>query len=58
VLRDPEPRGNSRGASASRGPAPDGGSRAPAPPDPSTRVGDATAEQPARRTRPPSAGPA
>ena len=42
VLRDPEQRGNSRG---SRAPASDG---APAPPDPSTRVGDATAEQPRR----------
>jgi hypothetical protein len=49
VLRDPEPRGNSRGAA-------DGPGRAPAPPDPGTRMGD-TAEQPTRRPRP-SADPA
>ncbi len=54
VLRDPEPRGgNSRGG---RSPAPEDGNSAPAPPDPSTRVGDATSEQP-RRARP-SADPA
>jgi hypothetical protein len=47
VLRDSEPRGNSRGAD---------GSARPQAPDPSTRVGD-TAEQPTRRPRP-SADPA